>query len=605
MEIFGYEFKKAQAEPVSFTPPPQDDGAVVVAAGGVFGTTIDLDGTIRTEAELVTKYREMTLHAEIDHALDEITNDAIVVEDDNEIISIVLDKIDANVLPPKIKQVIEQEFKNIVQLLEFNTHAYQIFRRWYIDGRIYYHAIIDEKQPDAGIIELRYIDPRKIRKVREVSKKRSPQLPAEAVLQKTTNEYFVYNDKGFNYDNRTATQGASVAATGLKIAKDAIVHIPSGLLDPRGTTVLSYLHKAIKPLNQLRALEDATVIYRISRAPERRIFYIDVGNLPQPKAEQYVRDIMVKQKNKLVYDSATGEIRDDRKFMTMLEDYYLARREGGKGTEIATLPGLQNVNNLEDVIYFQKKLFRSLNVPIGRIDEEQIPFGPGKSGEITRDEVNFARFIDRIRLQFNRLFLEILKKQLVLKNIMTVDDWDRLTDLIKFKYARDNYFAELKEKELFNIRMQTLAAVDPQGPYVGKYYSVYWIRKNLLQQTEDDMEMIDDQIIDEMNNPLYHAELMSPPDEPYDEQGGTIPPTEEVPEPKETAEDSGPAKKKPSGKKTSKPSKDKKSTIKDQAQRLGLTYIGFGRYKNGSGKITHVSKGGVLQKFAGKSSEDK
>ena len=376
-QLFGFEFKRLEKDDQlpSFVPQEQDDGAMVVSAGGSYGTYVDLDGTVRTEAELVTKYREMAVQPEIDAAVDEIINASICV-DENDIVKIDLD--DTN-LDPKIKKVIDSEFKGILNLIDFNNHAYDIYRRWYIDGRLYYHVVIDDKDAKSGIQDLRYVDPRKIRKVKEVSKKRSKN--SEITLTKTEAEYYIYNEKGFSVGNKNV--GPTTHQSGLKIAKDSIVHVTSGLTDTHGTMVLSHLHKGIKPLNQLRTLEDATVIYRISRAPERRLWYIDVGNLPKMKAEQYVREIMVKHKNRLVYDAASGEIRDDRKFMTMLEDYWLPRREGGRGTEVTTLPAGQNLGEMEDVLYFQKKLYRSLNVPVSRIEQENTGFNLGRSSEIT------------------------------------------------------------------------------------------------------------------------------------------------------------------------------------------------------------------------------
>ena len=425
--LFGFEFKRVTPEepPVSFAPQSNDDGAVVVAAGGSYGTYVDLEGTARTEAELVTRYRDMSLTADIDRAVEEIVNEAIVHETDEKIVELNLNSLE---IADNIKAVILQEFNNVKNLLNFEDRSYDVFKRWYIDGRLYYHAIIDEKNPRMGIKELRNIDPRKIRKVREQKKKKDPR--SEAVVTQTTKEYYIYNEKGYNAQG-IGSGAAAYSAVGVKIAKDAIVHCTSGLMDTNGTMVISYLHKAIKPLNQLRVLEDATVIYRISRAPERRIFYIDVGNLPKMKAEQYLRDMMVRHKNRLVYDATTGEVRDDRKFMTMLEDYWLPRREGGKGTEITTLPGGENLGKMEDVEYFQKKLYQSLNVPATRLQTEQT-YSIGRATEITRDEVKFSKFISRMRAKFSTLFLKCLEKQLVLKGIVTVEDWKSISQYIKF-----------------------------------------------------------------------------------------------------------------------------------------------------------------------------
>jgi hypothetical protein len=487
-ELFGFEFKrkdqKAIDEIQSFAPKETDDGAVVVAAGGAFGTYVDLDGTVRTEAELVTKYREMSLHPECDSAVDEIINESISI-DEEIIVQINLENV--KTMSPQIKKVVTDEFQNCLALLQFNTHAYDIYRRWYVDGRLYYHVLVDEKNPKEGIKELRYVDPRKIRKVREISKKKVQHgNSGDAVISRVANEYFIFNDKGFNYGNRSSGPTTS----GLKIAKDSVVHVVSGLTDNQGTMVLSYLHKAIKALNQLRTLEDALVIYRLARAPERRIWYIDVGNLPKMKAEQYVRDIMVKHKNRLIYDAATGEIRDDRKFMTMLEDYWLPRREGGRGTEVTTLPGGQTLGQMDDVLYFQKKFLQCLNVPVSRLNSDAL-FSIGRATEITRDELKFARFIIRLRSRFSQLFLKMLEKQLVLKGIMTPDDWNVFVSDIKFDYAKDNYFTELKDAEIAQGRIQLAGAFQD---FAGKYYSHDWIRRNVLQQTDVDIEEQEAQI---------------------------------------------------------------------------------------------------------------
>lgn len=492
-EVFGFEIKRKQQEPVSFTPKQNDDGAVVVAEGGVYGTYVDLDGSIRTEAELVSKYREMAQHPEIDAAVDDIVNEVITQEPETKLVELILDDLDQ---PERVKKLLINEFDEVLRLLEFNSLSYEVFRRWYVDGRLYYHAILDETDPKKGIVELRYIDPRKIRKVREIKKKKAA---AQVPTSQTANEYYIFNDKGFAKTSGATAGVGTNSVGGLKIAKDSIIHCTSGLTSNNGDLVISYLHKAIKPLNQLRSMEDSLVIYRISRAPERRIFYIDVGNLPKMKAEQYLRDIMTKFKNKLVYDSATGEIRDDRKFMTMLEDFWLPRREGGKGTEITTLPGGQNLGQMDDVVYFQRKLYKSLNVPITRLDPE-VQFNLGRATEITRDEVKFAKFIQRLRNKFSVMFTKILERQLILKGIVTPDDWDQFKDVIKYKFSQDNYYAELKEMEILRERMSMLRDIDD---YAGKYYSHEWIRRNVLRQTDDEMSELDKQIADEKDNPQY------------------------------------------------------------------------------------------------------
>jgi len=490
-ELFGFEFKRkvpTDSAP-SFAPKEQEDGAVVVAAGGSFGTYVDLDGTVRTEAELVTKYREMALQPECDSAVDEIINE-IVSLDEKELIKIDLDELD---IPENVKKAIREEFKNCLNLIDFRRHAYEIIRRWYIDGRLYYHKIIDEKDPKAGIKELRYIDPRKIRKVREVIKKKVRGGSAgDPVMTKTQNEYYIFNDKGFNYGNKSV----GPATAGLKIAKDTILHVTSGLTDTNGTMVLSYLHKAIKPLNQLRTLEDSLVIYRIARAPERRVWYIDVGNLPKMKAEQYIRDMMVKHKNRLIYDAESGNIRDDRKFMTMLEDYWLARREGGKGTEVTTLAGGQTLGQMDDVLYFQKKFYQTLNVPVNRLNSDAL-FSLGRATEVTRDELKFARFISRMRGRFAQLFTKLLETQLVLKQVMTIEDFNNIAADIKYDFSKDNYFTELKDGEMLTNRINNARNMQDM---VGKYYSQEWLRKNVLQQSEDDIEEMDDQIIAEQDS---------------------------------------------------------------------------------------------------------
>lgn len=484
MKLFGFEFKKSQEEELesktpSFVTKETDDGAMVVAAGGSYGTYIDLDGTVRNEAELVTKYRDMALHPECDAAVDEIINESISI-DEKTIVDINLENTN---LPDNIKKIIRAEFLECLRLLEFNKQAYDIYRRWYIDGRLYYHVIVDEKAPQDGIREVRFIDPRKIRKVREVQRKKLNvnQGPSETLIQKTTNEYFVYNDRGFSLGNKVVSSGGT---TGLKIAKDSIVHVVSGVQDTNGTMVLSYLHKAIKALNQLRILEDALVIYRLARAPERRVWYIDVGNLPKMKAEQYVRDIMVKHKNRLVYDAATGEIRDDRKHMTMLEDYWLPRREGGRGTEVTTLAAGQTLGQMDDVLYFQKKFLQCLNVPISRLNSDAL-FSIGRASEITRDELKFARFVVRLRTKFSQLFYKMLEKQLVLKGILTLDEWRSISNSVQFNFSRDNYFTELKDAEIAEARVNLARNFQDMA---GKYYDHRWIRKNVLRQSDDEIE---------------------------------------------------------------------------------------------------------------------
>jgi hypothetical protein len=496
MRLFGFEIRKQnpEPEPTSFAPPTEDDGAVIVAAGGVYGTYVDLEGSAKTEAELVTKYRDMLTQPEVDQAVDDIVNEAITTDTTEKIVSINLDEVNINL---SSKKIITEEFNAILKLLNFRNQSYDIFRRFYVDGRLYFHAIIDDKTPTDGIKELRYVDPRKIRKVKEVKKKKD--AATGVTVQEKASEYFLYSEKGY-WNAGNGNIGTNNSGTGgIRIAKDSIVHVTSGLMDTNNTVVLSHLHKAIKALNQLRTLEDATVIYRISRAPERRIFYIDVGNLPKMKAEQYLRDMMIRHKNRVVYDASTGEIRDDRKFMTMLEDYWLPRREGNKGTEITTLPGGQNLGEMTDVAYFQKKLYRALNVPSSRLEAEQT-FNVGRSTEITRDEVKFAKFVDRLRNKFSTLFTKSLEKQLVLKGLMSLEEWQQIANDIKYDYARDNYFAELKDIELFNDRSKMLTELDP---FAGKYFSHKWIRKNILRQTDDEFEQMDKEMEQELDDPRY------------------------------------------------------------------------------------------------------
>ncbi len=504
MELFGFEIVKKKEEEAkqqperlqTFAPEIKDDGAVVVAEGGVFGTYLDLEGSARTESDLVAKYREMSLQPEVESAIDDIVNEFVCYDTEHKLVDIVLDDLEFG---NKVKDKIRDEFNNIVQMLDFNNAGYDIVRRWYIDGRLYYHIIIDVENPREGIKELRYIDPRKIRKIREVKRVRRNAKASVAgqqvITTETKQEYFMYSERGFSAGTKagvssTSYQPAAAGTTGLRIATDSIIHTTSGLMDASNQMVLSYLHKAIKPLNQLRTLEDATVIYRISRAPERRIFYIDVGNLPKIKAEQYLRDMMVRHKNRLVYDATTGDIRDDRKFMTMLEDFWLPRREGGKGTEITTLPGGQNLGEIDDVVYFQKKMYKSLGVPISRLESEG-GFNMGRAAEITRDELKFSKFIDRMRLRFSALFKESLKKQLILKGVISEEESVDIFSKIRFDFMRDSYFTELKEAEMLTNRLTLAQGMEP---YVGKYFSNQYMRTKVFHQTEEEIQQIDKEI---------------------------------------------------------------------------------------------------------------
>jgi hypothetical protein len=484
--LFGFTISRGEDQQdtqQSFTPPANDDGALTITSAAYYGTYVDLDGTAKNEVELISRYREMAMQPEIESAIDDIVNEAICQDDDGKIIQIILDDLDQ---PEKIKKAIKEEFHTVLRLLNYTNMAQDVFRRYYIDGKLFYHIIIDRENPTLGIRELRYVDPRKLRKVREVKKQKDERTGVEVV--NTVNEYYIFNDK--------VTTGSSTnyGPVGTRITTDSIISVVSGLMDSRRAVVLSYLHKAIKPLNQLRMIEDATVIYRISRAPERRIFYIDVGNLPKLKAEQYLRDIMVKYKNKLVYDANTGEVRDDRKFLSMMEDFWLPRREGGKGTEITTLPGGQNLGELEDVKYFEKKLYKSLNVPVSRLDPNQSGFSLGRVGEITRDELKFAKFVGRMRAKFSDLFDQALRVQCVLKGICTDEEWNRFKEHIHYNFIKDNNFTELKEAELMTNRLQLLASVDP---YTGRYFSQAWIQRNVLRLNDDEIAVMQEEIEEE------------------------------------------------------------------------------------------------------------
>jgi len=476
--LFGFTFSREKNEDEqknqqSFSPPANDDGALTITSAAYYGTYVDMDGTAKNEVELISRYREMAMQPEIESALDDIVNEAISINDDGRITDIVLDDLKQ---PDKIKKAIREEFATVLKLLNYKNMAQDIFRRYYIDGKLYYQIIIDKEKPTEGIKALRYIDPRKLRKVREIKKKKDERTGVD--VMNVVNEYYIYNDK-------VAGGGSSnFGPSGVRITSDSVVSVVSGLMDSRRSIVLSYLHKAIKPLNQLRMIEDATVIYRISRAPERRIFYIDVGNLPKLKAEQYLRDIMAKYKNKLVYDAQTGEVRDDRKFMSMMEDFWLPRREGGKGTEITTLPGGQNLGELEDVKYFERKLYKALNVPVSRLEPNQ-SFTIGRVSEVTRDELKFAKFIDRLRNKFSDIFNQSLRAQCVLKGICTTEEWEDFKEHIHYDFIRDNNFAEMKDAELMKERLELLGQVDP---YTGAYYSKGWIQRNVLRLTDVQIE---------------------------------------------------------------------------------------------------------------------
>jgi hypothetical protein len=492
-KLFGFSIEDEGKESPSIlspVPPNNEDSSDFYLSSGFFGSYVDIEGVYRTEFDLIKRYREMALHPECDSAIEDIVNEAIVSDTNDTPIQIDLDNLNAS---DGIKKKIRQEFKYILELLDFDKKSHEIYRNWYVDGRLYYHKVIDLKNPEAGIQELRYIDAMKMRYVRQQKKSENDKKinrlgrmnvddPMEYEFPEIE-EYFVYNPKmSYPTTNPSSLGGTS----GIKFTKDSITYCTSGLVDRNKGSTLSYLHKAIKSLNQLRMIEDSLVIYRLSRAPERRIFYIDVGNLPKVKAEQYLRDVMMRYRNKLVYDSSTGEVRDDKKFMAMLEDFWLPRREGGRGTEISTLPGGQNLGEITDINYFQKKLYNSLNVPPSRMDGEG-GFNLGKSSEILRDEVKFSKFVSRLRKRFSYMFSDMLKTQLILKNIITPEDWSMMDEHIQYDFLYDNHFAELKDAELLNER---LGMVQIAEPYVGKYFSQDYVRRKILRQT--DVEIVEE-----------------------------------------------------------------------------------------------------------------
>lgn len=478
IKLFGFKFgKKDKGKEVnpSFALPQNEDGALTIMSGGIYGTYVDLEGTAKNEVELITRYREAALHPEVDSAIEDIINESIVTDESEPVVQINLDKMPG--VKDNFKEIVKAEFQNVLNLLNFEEEGHNIFKRWYIDGRLFYHIIINNDTPQEGIQELRYIDPRRIRKIREQRKKLS-ENGIEIVDR--VDEYYLYNERGINNANTTAVMG-------VKISEDAISYSHSGLVESGRThMILSHLHKALKPLNQLRHMEDAVVIYRLSRAPERRIFYIDVGNLPKLKAEQYLRDIMLKYRNKLVYDANTGEVRDDKKFLSMMEDYWLPRREGGRSTEIDTLPGGENLGQITDIEYFEQKLYRALNVPISRIKSEG-GFNLGRSAEISRDEVKFFKFVMRVRKRFTHLFFNLLKVQLLLRGVIVEDEWESIKQYIKFIFAQNSYFSELKETEILRERIATLTEM---SPFVGVYFSMVHIKRDILKQTDDDIKMM-------------------------------------------------------------------------------------------------------------------
>lgn len=473
LRLFGFEIKRAsksEKNSVSIVPPNDEDGAgyVTASAAGHYGQYVDIDGDkAKDNYQLIMKYRGIAMHPEVDMAIEEICNEAISVTELESSVDLVLDKVK---ISDKIKKAMKEEFDDIVSMLNFNENGHDMFRRWYVDGRLVHHIIVDPSNLKAGIKEVRFVDGAKIRKIREIKYKKEEQSGTKLV--DSVNEYYVFQERpGSNTE-------------GIRMTTDSISYVSSGLLDETRKKVVSYLHKALKPVNQLRMMEDSLVIYRLARAPERRIFYVDVGNLPKGKAEEYMKGIMTKYRNKLVYDSNTGDIKDDRKHMSMLEDFWLPRREGGRGTEITTLPGGDNLGQIDDVIYFQKRLYRSLNVPLNRLEQES-QFSLGRSSEITRDEVKFQKFIDKLRKKFSKLFLELLKKQLIMKGIITEEDWNQWKNDIAVDYIRDNHFAELKENDILREKVQTL---DMVSQYVGEYFTKDWVYKNVLRYDDDDIK---------------------------------------------------------------------------------------------------------------------
>ena len=531
-QLFGFTIQKALKDQAprekTFTDPTSDDGAIEIAGGGFFSSVLDTDGREKSDLDLIRRYRDISLQAECDAAVEDIVNEGIISNLNDIPVNIDLHNLN---YPEKIKTRIRAEFSEVLRLLNFGEKGHDIFRRWYVDGRIYYHKLIDSKDPKKGLQQLRHIDPTKIRKVKETQKDPDPKNHGIEMVTKV-NEYFIYTDKGF------ASAGGQGNDQGIKIAADSIVYVPSGLLDHNSGRVISYLHKAIKPVNQLRMIEDAIVIYRISRAPERRIFYIDVGNLPRIKAEQYLKDVMNRYRNKLVYDATTGEIRDDRNHMSMLEDFWLPRREGGRGTEITTLPGGSNLGEIDDIIYFQRKLYRSLNVPISRLEAEN-GFSMGRASEITRDELKFTKFVQRIRKKFTPLFTDLLKTNLLLKGIISPEDWPKMQEHIQYDFMEDGHFAELKDAELLNDRIQTLDGIQS---YIGTFFSKEFVLRKVLNLTDAEIKEMRDQMAKELDTDPMDGGVVVPDGGdgitryPQDAAGGIVTP-DEMPDYEEPEDD--------------------------------------------------------------------
>lgn len=507
ISLFGFTIgreEKPELVRQSIITPVSDDGATTVQAGGYYGTYVDIDASARSESELISRYREISNYPDCDNAIEEIVSEAIASIDNERPVVLNMDKSD---LSDNIKTKIQSEFQEVLRLLDFNDKSHDIFRRWYVDGRVYYQKMIDMSAPEKGIQELRYIDPRKIRKVREV--KKDKQQNGVDIITKV-DEFFIYNEKGINYS--PGVPPASNNNSGIKIAPDTIAFCPSGLLDLDRNLVLGYLHKAIKPVNQLKMMTDSLVIYRLSRAPERRIFYIDIGNLPKLKAEQYMKDIMARYRNKIVYDSATGEIKDDRKFMTMLEDFWLPRREGGKGTEITTLPGGENLGEIADIEYFQNKVYQSLNIPISRF-QQQSGFNFGRAAEISHEEMKFKKFIDRLRKKFNHLFNDLLRTQLILKKIITDSDWEEIKEDLTYNYAQDQYFQEMKDMDNMRNKLEVLTQAQP---FVGMFLSKQYVRKNILKLNDEEIARMEQELQDE---PVGQGDMQGMDQQPQQQSG--------------------------------------------------------------------------------------
>ena len=528
--LFGFKISRPDEDeslPESPITPNLEDGAINIQTGAHYGVYVDLDGTYRTEVDLITKYRTMSMQPEMESAIEDIVNEAIVHDDEGQIVRIELENLKQ---PDNIKKMIREEFDECLRLLDFGNFGSDIFRRWYVDGRTYYNVVIDKDNPRDGIKSLIYIDPRRIRKIRNITKKKNEQ--GVEVIDKI-DTFYLYNEKVVNSSIQSPQIVGSFAG-GVKLAEDSVIHLTSGLFDPAKSTVLSYLHKAIRPMNQLRFVEDATVIYRVSRAPERRVFYVDVGNLPKMKAEQYLKDIMNKFRNKLVYDAGTGEIKDQTRHMSMLEDFWMPRRGEGKNTEITTLPAGQNLGQMEDVLYFEKKLYKALGVPPSRLESNQ-GFSLGRASEITRDEIKFDKFVDKLRARFSILFDEMLARQLSLRGVCTLDEWNEFKMDIHYNFVKDNNFTELKEAELLTNRVQVLSLVDP---FIGRFFSKRWVQEHVLMFDEEEIDEMEEQMDEENEEMAKEAEAQAAqgqPEQPQDpmaqQPGQPAPPGGDAPTP--------------------------------------------------------------------------